>query len=202
MEDLEGEAMTWQEYVSWTDETALPVASNPAYLVIGLAEELHELDAALSAIVAVDLGNRKRALREGLAEADAKHRLGVAKQRIVAELGDSLWYLARLCRVTRAIGVESRAAEAMSAFGTPRNREDLQAEMRGWRRVAEAVGHAGPDVVADLMDHSVYLLFPTLAVLWSMCELVGGLELVLEANRAKLLDRQKRDVIRGAGDVR
>jgi hypothetical protein len=171
-------------------------------LVIGLAEELHELDAALSAIVAVDLGNRKRALREGLSGADAKLRLGVAKQRIVAELGDSLWYLARLCRVTRAIGVESRAAEAMSAFGTPRNREDLQAEMRGWRRVAEAVGHAGPDVVADLMDHSVYLLFPTLAVLWSMCELVGGLELVLEANRAKLLDRQKRDVIRGAGDVR
>ena len=195
--------MTWQEYVIWTDETALPVASNPAYLVIGLAEELHELDAALSAIVAVDLGNKKRALREGLSEAEATNRLGVAKQRIVAELGDSLWYLARLCRVSGVVGVEARASEALSALVTPRTREDLQAEMRAWRSLADALGRQpGRDLVEDLMDNSLFLLYPTAASLWSMAGLVGGLEVVLDANCSKLLDRKQRDAIRGAGDGR
>lgn len=195
--------MTWQEYVIWTDETALPVASNPAYLVIGLAEELHELDAALSAIVAVDLGNKKRALREGLSEAEATNRLGVAKQRIVAELGDSLWYLARLCRVSGVVGVEARASEALSALVTPRTREDLQAEMRAWRSLADALGRQpGRDLVEDLMDNSLFLLYPTAASLWSMAELVGGLEFVLDSNRSKLLDRKQRDAIRGVGDGR
>ena len=34
--------MTWQQYVEFTSTTALPIASNPEYLRLGVIEEAYE----------------------------------------------------------------------------------------------------------------------------------------------------------------
>ena len=34
--------MTWADYVSWTDTTALPITADPEHIRLGVLEEAHE----------------------------------------------------------------------------------------------------------------------------------------------------------------
>lgn len=90
--------MTWADYVSWTDTTALPVTDNPEYIRLGVMEEAFECLMAYSAMQAAIFGHQKRVLR-GDAESvlQAKEEAAAeARAQLVEELGDLAWYVARL----------------------------------------------------------------------------------------------------------
>jgi NTP pyrophosphatase (non-canonical NTP hydrolase) len=91
--------MKWSEYVAFTATTALPVASDPTYLAAGVVEECHEFLAAYHAYKAAVAGLRKRRLRGDPAEVIyAKRRdASAAYEKMVEELGDLAWYVARIC---------------------------------------------------------------------------------------------------------
>lgn len=90
--------MTWQQYVEFTATTALPIASDPDYLRFGVLEEAYEALEAYSACCAAIHGKQKRVLRGDAPNVlQAKDEaIAVAKRRLVEELGDLAWYVARM----------------------------------------------------------------------------------------------------------
>ena len=90
--------MTWADYVSWTDTTALPVTADPEYIRLGVLEEVHECLAAYANLQAVLYGRQKRVLRgDSEATLQTKDQAATkARAQLVEELGDLAWYVARL----------------------------------------------------------------------------------------------------------
>lgn len=121
--------MTWQQYVEFTATTALPIASDPDYLRFGVLEEAYEALEAYSACCAAIHGKQKRVLRGDAPNVlQAKDEaIAVAKRRLVEELGDLAWYMARMSaqKLTRHVlpparklgGGISHVANALVEFG-------------------------------------------------------------------------------------
>lgn len=121
--------MTWHDYVLFSESTALPVASDPEYLRLGVLEEAYEALEAYSACCAAIHGRQKRVLRGDApnvlqAKDDA---IAIAKRRLIEELGDLAWYVARMSaqKLTRHVlpparklgGGISHVANALVEFG-------------------------------------------------------------------------------------
>ena len=90
--------MTWADYVSWTDTTALPITADPEYIRLGVLEEAHECLIAYSAMQAAIFGHQKRVLRgdpESVLQAK-KDAVAKARAQLVEEMGDLAWYVARM----------------------------------------------------------------------------------------------------------
>lgn len=172
--------MTWQQYVEFTATTALPVASDPEYLRLGVLEEAYEALEAYSACCAAIHGKQKRILRGDApnvlqAKDDA---IAIAKRRLVEELGDLAWYVARTC--------------ALHTSTTYRDELQCSYEENALKDVAFRIGRlsCSPNtaLVASLL-------------LSGMVELSGvSLETVLDVNVAKLTARKSAGTIQGEGE--
>lgn len=92
--------MNWVNYVNWTDETALPTASDPAYIRLGIIEEAHECLAAYCALQAAIYGREKRMLRGDPPEVLEAKAAAIAqlREQVIEELGDLAWSVARSMR--------------------------------------------------------------------------------------------------------
>ena len=90
--------MTWQQYVEFTATTALPVASDPEYLRLGVLEEAHEALAAYHAWQAAVRGREKRVLRGDAPEVLRAKDIAASRAcaQLIEELGDLAWYVARM----------------------------------------------------------------------------------------------------------
>jgi len=74
--NMEKQTMNFNEYQNWTRETAIyPHKTAFAYLMAGLGSEVGEV-----------LGKYKKEIRDGADHSEA----------IISELGDVLWYVARI----------------------------------------------------------------------------------------------------------
>ena len=179
--------MTWLEYVAWTSTTALPAASDPAYLRLGLIEEAHEFLAAYASMQAAQYGLEKRMLRGDSEQTLEAKQSAIAtyRQQALRELGDMTWYLARLD----------------SLNGMSRPRADL-VDWPGERYIAEFSG-----ALHTLQQHTEHLTI--LALGFFMVAIGAQLieatpEEIFAANVAKLTARQQAGTIKGAGsdDIR
>jgi hypothetical protein len=169
---------SWQEYVAFTATTALPAASNPEYLRLGLLEETDEFLSAYFAYCAAQYGWRKRTLRGDdeatiaakRAEAD-RHR-----QKAIEELGDVCWYTARAWSEDAPRQIGKCAVKNIVRSIDIISDRDATAD-------AYSFGFSGVCIIEQglgLMDVS--------------------LETVLTANVAKLTARNEAGTIKGHGD--
>lgn len=121
--------MTWHDYVLFTSTTALPVASDPEYLRLGVLEEAHEALAAYHAWQAAVRGREKRVLRGDAPEVLRAKDIAASRAcaQLIEELGDLAWYVARMSaqKLTRHVlpparklgGGISHVATALVEFG-------------------------------------------------------------------------------------
>lgn len=171
--------MTWHDYVKFTASTALPAASDPEYLRLGVLEEAYEALEAYSACCAAIHGKQKRVLRGDApnvlqAKDDAA---SIAKRRLVEELGDLAWYVARLC--------------ALDA--SPVYRESLQVSEDN-NELRDTAFRLGRISISNPPTFAASLL------LGGMVAMSGNvLEDILDANVAKLSARKTAGTIQGEG---
>ena len=169
--------MEWDEYVAWTDTTALPAAGNLEYVRTGILEEANEFLAAYFALQAAKLGRAKRVLRGDAAEVLAAKDAAIerAQAQMVAELGDLAWYVARVQALRGAI-IESRVCWDVSPGG-----------LLGFLEWCAVIDEWGAARSADLLGY---------------CLQFAGVDLdaVLDVNVQKLTDRKAAGTIQGAGD--
>lgn len=151
--------MPIDEYIRWTDTTAVyPKEREQEYLRLGLLSEVGEVAGVL-----------KRRVRDG----------EVAPEKLLAEIGDLLWYLARLHRDTETWS-QAAKQDASQANHFPSDIDTLAA-------IALLSGGPVPTVthfLRFLRKHNFTL------------------EQVITSNTAKLEGRKQRNTIHGAGDER
>jgi NTP pyrophosphatase (non-canonical NTP hydrolase) len=154
------------EYIRWTDTTAIyPKEREQEYLRLGLLSEVGEVAGVL-----------KRRVRDG----------EVAPEKLLAEIGDLLWYLARLHRNPE---IWSEAAKLdTNSNGNIRKVDD------------ESLGDIDTLVqIAALADGPLHTVSRFLRLL-QRHNLT--LDEVIVSNTAKLEGRKQRNTIHGAGDER
>lgn len=172
--------MTWQQYVEFTATTALPVASDPEYLRLGVLEEAYEALEVYSALQAAIHGKQKRVLRGDAHNVlQAKDEaIAIAKRRLVEELGDLAWYVARLYKTT-ITEVSLRQISPAAEICTVSRVRELVYDMESKHATIE----------------------PGWSVLCVSLYLAGvSLETVLDANVAKLTARKLSGTIQGEGE--
>lgn len=165
--------MTWHDYVTWTGTTALPIASDPEYLRLGVLEEGYEALEAYSAYCAAFHGRQKRILRGDAPKDDA---IAIAKRRLVEELGDLAWYVARMHSIIGSYpGAYPTACEAQLTLVD--------------------------QCLRNLVNHRGDMLFEAFSLLRYMLGIAEmPLDLVLDANVAKLTARKSAGTIQGEGE--
>jgi NTP pyrophosphatase (non-canonical NTP hydrolase) len=155
-----------ETYIRWTDTTAIyPQEREQEYLRLGLLSEVGEVAGVL-----------KRRVRDG----------EISPEKLLAEIGDLLWYLARL----------HRNAETWSEAA------ELDAKSNGDYRGSEAQSVEDIDTlvqIAALTDGPVQTVARFLRLL-RRHDL--ALDEVITSNIAKLEGRKQRNTIQGAGDER
>lgn len=144
------------EYIRWTDSTAVyPKDREEEYLRLGLLSEVGEVAGVL-----------KRRVRDGV----------VAPEKLLAEVGDLLWYLARLHRDTSV-----------------------------WSAAAKNVEEGSSGDIETLLEIAVLSGGPVRTVSNFLSFLHAHsftLEQVIASNTDKLEGRKQRNTIHGAGDER
>jgi hypothetical protein len=152
-----------EAYIQWTDTTAVyPKDREQEYLRLGLLSEVGEVAGVL-----------KRRVRDG----------EVAPDKLLAEMGDLLWYLARLHRDKQTW---SEAAIGLEASGFGSDMSSL-ADTETLVQIASLDG--GPVATITRFLHLLH-----------RHDL--SLEQLIENNSAKLEGRKQRNTIHGAGDHR
>lgn len=152
-----------EAYIQWTDSTAVyPKEREQEYLRLGLLSEVGEVAGVL-----------KRRVRDG----------EIAPEKLLAEMGDLLWYLARLHRDKQTW---SEAASQLGANGTTAETHPL-ADTQMLVQIAALEGGPVSTVVRFLHLLQRHNL---------------SLEQIIENNSAKLEGRKQRNTIHGAGDHR
>ncbi len=155
--------MSIEEYIRWTESTAVyPKEREQEYLRLGLLSEVGEVAGVL-----------KRRVRDG----------EVAPEKLLAEMGDLLWYLARLHRDT---ATWSEAAMLDKSDNRINGRHSL-ADLEILVEIAALANGPVPTIANFLRLLSRHNL---------------TLEEVMASNTAKLESRKQRNVIHGAGDER
>lgn len=158
--------MPIDEYVRWTDTTAVyPKEREQEYLRLGLLSEAGEVAGVL-----------KRRVRDSV----------VAPEKLLAEVGDLLWYLARLHRDTE-IWSEAAKLDACERENSQIAEEHPLMETELLVRIAALSDGPVPTVTRFLNFLRKHNL---------------TLEEVITANTAKLDGRKQRNTIHGAGDER
>lgn len=151
--------MPIDEYIRWTDTTAVyPKEREQEYLRLGLLSEVGEVAGVL-----------KRRVRDG----------EVAPEKLLAEVGDLLWYMARLHRDTETWS-QAEKQDASQANHFPSDIDMLAAIALLSEGPVSTVTH----FLRFLRKHNFTL------------------EQVITSNTAKLEGRKQRNTIHGAGDER
>lgn len=172
--------MNWQDYVVWTDKTAMPgQADSDACLRFGLIEEAHEVLTVWHTIQAIKSGIEKRKLRGDDDWAIELKRRNLEKEvkQLDSEIGDVLWYVARLCRVME-FGISRTPSRAFND-----GRSD---ELALTLIVAHSI--ASTEQLAGLIAGKVLSLTST------------PLETLLDMNVEKLERRLQEGTIKGSGE--
>lgn len=177
--------MNWDDYQLWTVETAMyPGAGTGGpeaivYCALGLSGELFELGGAIYQVQ-----------REDTPE---------ARVALLAELGDCVYYLARLyaeCLLRRQDSKEGTHAGYLTLAGVAAFVPET---------VKKCLRRGGPEEVAKLVGDAVFRGRLD-AVYESLCvhakDFGWTMEQVTDANREKLESRKARGKLEGSGDKR
>jgi NTP pyrophosphatase (non-canonical NTP hydrolase) len=155
-----------ETYIRWTDTTAIyPQEREQEYLRLGLLSEVGEVAGVL-----------KRRVRDG----------ETAPEKLLAETGDLLWYLARLHRNTEAW---SEAAK-------------LDVQSNGDHRGSEAQSVEDIDTLVQIAALTGGPVQTVARFLRLLRRHNLTLNEVITSNTAKLEGRKQRNTIQGAGDER
>lgn len=175
----------FNEYQQFTKRTAVyPQVLALPYLMLGLGDEAGEV---LEATVSLLKGN-------------SSHK----RELLAAEVGDVLWYLAQvLLQLDRSLGDAWHASLGLeSQFEASFAGAAMEVSIVASKMQGRYKKHIRDDGV---LDNSTLLALAArlLRALTALCQSCGtNLPLVAHANRLKLEDRLKRDVIKGEGDHR
>lgn len=160
----------WDQYVEFTRTTAIyPKDRAITYLMLGLISEVGEV-----------AGKVKKRIRDG--------ELSVPTSAIVSEIGDCLWYLARL---------EDEWPEAvapLSIEGASERAPVYHANIH--HALACAATYAGVYDIAYDIDAVLS------ALIYVLNEIGSSIDAALEDNIEKLTSRKARNVLSGSGDNR
>lgn len=171
------------EYALWTNTTAVyPQTVAPAYLALGLNEELAELEAAYAE----------------LAQCLLTSHIGSSSLRLeeVKEAGDTLWYTVRY--ITNVL--EKQPSSLLNAASG----SSLKPSLSDARRAAALIAgiekkklrgdapSAKATAMAEFSATTILLYFANR----------GDLDYIISQNKIKLESRKKRDVLKGSGDNR
>lgn len=171
------------EYALWTNTTAVyRKTAEPAYLALGLNEEIAELEAASNAL--------SISLQSGY-KSNSNLRLEEVK-----EAGDSLWYTVRY--ITNVL--EKQPSFLLNAASGSSLRPHLADARRAAALIAgiekKKLRGDAPSVKAVAMAE-----FSATTILMYFVHR-GDLEYVIQENKKKLESRKERDVLHGSGDNR
>lgn len=156
----------WNDYVKFTRTTAIyPKDRAVAYLTLGLISEVGEV-----------AGKVKKRIRDG--------ESAVPTSAIVSEIGDCLWYLARL------EDEWPKAVARLDIEGASERAPGYHANIH--QALACAATYAG---LYDI--HAVFS-----ALIYILNEIGSSIDAAIEDNIEKLTSRKTRNVLSGSGDNR
>lgn len=184
--------MNFDTYIEKTRETAIyPEETERDYVIHGLVDELGELIQAVNEIPENHNGSPPK-----VGDTDNK--------RVCKEMGDAMWYLARLADHFEFDMSESFSRDlSISTMNPEVGREELEsafleaAKINGHQKKMIRDNTDKSDLIKDCAE-SILLSFRTAAHHLGLFDI----QVVMQRNVYKLLDRIERGVVHGDGDNR